>query len=90
MALHNGFKKGNSRFVLFILLLACFFTILLPAVNSFARDVSFTWTANTDDPPVDGYRLYYKIGDPGVSLSDYNGTGADNGNSPLEEYLVRG
>ncbi len=58
---------------------------LVFASASYAVDVSFTWMANSDDPPVDGYRLYYKLGDPGQTLSDYNGTDAGGGNpSPVQ------
>ncbi len=57
---------------------------VLPFSSAFARDLSFSWTANSDDPPVDGYRLYYKIGNPGQTLNDYNGTNAAGGNpSPV-------
>ena len=65
MAPHNGFNKGNFLFTIVCLALSRFIRSILACHNAFARDVSFTWTANTDDPPVDGYRLYYKIGDPG-------------------------
>ncbi len=59
--------------------------VLVSIGPSLARDVSFTWTSNNDDPAVDGYRLYYKTGDPGTSLSDYDGVDAGGGNpSPLE------
>jgi VCBS repeat-containing protein len=65
----------------FALLVGCLFF----AASSYALNVSFTWMANSDDPPVDGYRLYYKLGDPGQTLSDYNGTDAGGGNpSPVQ------
>jgi len=44
------------------------------------RDVTFSWTANTGG--VDGYKLYYKTGVTGGS--PYDGTGAIEGNSPVE------
>lgn len=66
-------------------LFICISILILTVTQSFALDVSFVWTANTDEPPVDGYRLYYKIGDPSTTLSDYNGTDANNSNpSPIE------
>lgn len=65
--------------------LLCVFLMLSFAASALARDVSFSWTPNNDDPPVDGYRLYYKIGDPGAALADYTGTDADGLNpSPIE------
>ena len=65
--------------------LAVLLGCLVFASASYAVDVSFTWMANSDDPPVDGYRLYYKLGDPGQTLGDYNGTDAGGGNpSPVQ------
>jgi len=42
------------------------------------RSVSFTWSPNLEN--VDGYRIYYKNGSSGPP---YDGTGADEGSSPV-------
>jgi len=49
-----------------------------------ARDVTFSWTANTGE--VDGYRLYYKAGV--IGGSPYDGTVAIEGDSPVETGKV--
>ena len=46
---------------------------------SFARDISFSWTANPE--PVIGYKLYYKTGND--SSAPYTGTGLTEGNAPI-------
>lgn len=46
---------------------------------SYARDVSFVWTANPE--PVIGYKLYYKGG--ADSAAPYAGTGLTEGNAPI-------
>ena len=71
MVLYNSFMKGNTWRTLIILQLVCFIFLFLPVTNSFARDVSFIWTANQET--VDGYRIYYKTGSSGAS---YDGTGS--------------
>ncbi len=48
-----------------------------------ALDVTFQWDANKE-PDLDGYKVYYKAGSTGNGiLSNYNGTGAHEGNSPI-------
>ncbi len=51
--------------------------IIFPAA-SYARDISFSWTANAET--VDGYKIYYKTVSSGAP---YNGTGASEGSSPI-------
>jgi|GEM_PF-2265567 len=78
-------RRSFNGIAIFQAGLLCVVLILSCAAGSFARDASFSWTPNNDDPPVDGYRLYYKIGDPGAALTDYTGTDADALNpSPIE------
>ena len=73
----SSFLRSWSLIVTFV---GC---CLLIAGNLYAaRNVSFTWTANNDDPAVDGYRLYYKTGDPGATLNDYAGTTNIDGENP--------
>ena len=82
---NNRFLKNNFRDIFLLSTLIGLFFLFFPVTNTFGRDISFSWTENSDDPPVEGYRLYYKIGDPGSSLSNYNGTDADTGNpSPID------
>ncbi len=71
--------KQASRSMFFIFSLGVFIS-LLTSPWAAARDASFTWTANTEQ--VDGYRLYYKTGESGGE--SYNGTGAQEGNSPVD------
>lgn len=60
------------------LALLCFSILLVP-IQSHARDVSFTWTANPET--LTGYKLYYKIGtDAG---EPYDGTGLNGEDSPI-------
>jgi len=53
--------------------------ILAVPIHSFAKDVSFSWTANPS--PVTGYKLYYKIGNDGAP--PFDGTGLIGGDSPI-------
>ena len=54
-------------------------TGLLMAENAFAKDYTFTWSANPE--PVEGYRLYYKKG--GTAAPPFDGTGATAGAAPI-------
>ena len=58
-------------------------TIFL-ATPSFAKDYSFSWSANDGD--VDGYKLYYKKG--GAAAYPFEGDDAFEGPSPL--YITDG
>ncbi len=55
------------------------FALLLIPVQSYAEDVSFSWTANPE--PYTGYKLYYKTG--ANSAPPYDGTGLNEGDSPI-------
>ncbi|MCP4666005.1 MAG: hypothetical protein GY849_06530, partial [Deltaproteobacteria bacterium] len=48
--------------------------------------VTLTWNPVLDDPTLEGYKLYYKIGSSG---EPYDGTGADQGASAVEIPLHR-
>ena len=48
--------------------------------QSYALDVTLQWDANTE-PDLDGYKVYYKTGSSGPP---YNGTGATEGDSPID------
>ncbi len=58
--------------------------IFFPQSAIYAADVTLAWTANTEGD-VDGYYIYYKTG---ASGAPYNGTGADQGNSPIKIILA--
>ena len=71
-------KMFWKSIALFVPLLLCFIA------SSYAMDVTLAWDANTE-PDLDGYKVYYKTGSPGPA---YNGTGATEGNSPIDEGNV--
>jgi len=73
-----------TRIILNILSLCT--ALLVSAVLSFcfiasgyAMDVTLQWDANTE-PDLAGYKVYYKTGSSG---EPYDGTGADQGSSPI-------
>ena len=61
-----------------------FVTALLFLLFSFgqveAKSYTFTWSPNPE--PVSGYKLYYKIN--GTAGATFNGTGAEQGDSPVD------
>jgi len=54
-------------------------SMLFGSIQSYARDVSFVWTANPE--PVTGYKLYYKAGTD--TAPPYAGTGLTEGDAPI-------
>ena len=52
----------------------------LTTTVAFAKDYSFAWSANPE--PVEGYKLYYKVG--GDPIPPFDGTGATQGSSPID------
>ena len=62
-------------FLSYSLFLLCIFSYR----SAFAKDYSFSWTANPE--PVSGYKLYYKKG--GTAGPPFNGTDANEGPSPI-------
>lgn len=61
------------------LALISLFILSIP-IQSYGRDVSFSWTANSE-PSLIGYKLYYKEGSS--SAPPYNGTGLVEGSAPI-------
>jgi hypothetical protein len=57
----------------------CLFLTFAMVGQATAEDLKFAWTASPE--PVTGYKLYYKTGSD--SNPPYNGTGLQEGNSPI-------
>jgi hypothetical protein len=72
---------GKSIFLTFV-------GILYLTTSAHALDVTFQWDANKE-ADLGGYKVYYRTGSSGDSvLSNYNGTGAHEGNSPIAMPLA--
>ena len=56
------------------------FLFFFAVTQSYALDVTLQWDPNTE-PDLDGYKVYYKTGSSGPP---YNGTGATEGDSPID------
>jgi len=60
-----------------------FLFALLPSPCT-ADSITLAWDENSE-PNVAGYRIYYRIGSSGSQItSRYNGTGIENGDSPID------
>jgi chitinase len=60
-----------------------FLFAFLPSICT-AESVTLAWDENTE-PDIAGYRVYYRIGSSGsYVMSLYDGTGIENGNSPID------
>ncbi len=57
--------------------------LLMFSPYSFSEEVTLDWAANTE-PELLGYYIYYK---PDTCCAPYQGTGADQGNSPIQVPL---
>jgi hypothetical protein len=76
------FRKQLPHPILFCFsLVLALFAITAPA---YALDVTLAWDSNTE-PDLAGYKLYYKTGSSGPP---YAGTGAAEGDSPIEVFNV--
>jgi hypothetical protein len=73
----HGIKQigGGWKYLLFLIVL-----FLAWCAPTFALDITLQWDANTETD-LAGYKVYYKIETSGPS---YNGTGAVEGNSPID------
>ena len=74
LRLDNFLMDVNLNKILLFLFLLSF------PIQSYSRDVSFSWTANSE-PSVIGYYLYYKEG----SAASYDGTGLINAAGPADK-----
>ena len=85
---HKFFKTfkstHSSTFSLGFLNLFVLFTLLLSPNIAYCFDRSFAWDKNTE-PDLAGYYIYYKNGSSGAP---YNGTGANEGDSPIKIPLA--
>ena len=72
----------NITFCIFTLILSALIFFPKPAI--YAADVTLAWSANTE-PDIDGYYIFYKTGSSGAP---YNGTDAEEGNSPIKITLA--
>jgi hypothetical protein len=74
-----------------VFLKPAFLTIALVfclATPAYALDVTLQWDANTETN-LAGYKVYYKAGSSGGGiLANYNGTGASEGDSPIDMSLA--
>ena len=62
---------------------ALFSSAFFPSVSA-AESVTLAWDEN-GEPNISGYRIYYRTGSSGARVtSRYNGTGIENGRSPIE------
>jgi len=74
----RAFRQRRILFYTFIFITSAI--ILCPKPLIYAADVTLAWSGNTE-PDLAGYYIYYKIGTSGAP---YNGTGVDEGNSPIK------
>ena len=70
----------HSRIYLWTFTIIATAIIIGPKSLAFSADVTLAWTANSE-PSIAGYYIYYKNGTSGAP---YNGTGVDEGNSPIK------
>jgi len=72
---HHQFKITYCTFTFIIISLILFSQTLI-----YAADVTLAWSSN-NEPDLAGYYIYYKTGTSG---DPYNGTGVDEGDSPIK------
>jgi hypothetical protein len=70
----------QRRILLYTFILITSAIILCPKPLLYAADVTLAWTGNTESD-LAGYYIYYKSGTSGAP---YNGTGVDEGDSPIK------
>jgi hypothetical protein len=70
----------QRRILLYTFILITSAIILFPKPSIYAADVTLAWTSNSESDLV-GYYIYYKRGTSGAP---YNGTGVDEGDSPIK------
>jgi len=72
-------SKNQSKIIYCTFTFIFFYLILFSQTLIYAADVTLAWTGNIESS-LAGYYIYYKSGTSGAP---YNGTGVDEGNSPI-------
>ena len=72
--------KHSIRICLWTFTIIATAIIIGPKSLAYTADVTLAWTGNAE-PDLAGYYIYYKSGTSGAP---YNGTGVDEGNSPIK------
>ena len=76
---NKGLPPSMEKIKYFWICISALFALLLCLLTpGYAMDITLAWDT---DPTVDGYELYYKAGSSGPP---YNGTGAAEGDSPVD------
>jgi chitinase len=76
----KNLSKSSLRICLCTFILIITAIIIGPKSVAYAADVTLAWAANSE-PNLAGYYIYYKSG---ISGAPYNGTGVDEGDSPIK------
>jgi chitinase len=76
----KNLSKSSLRVCLWTFTIIATAIIIGPRSLAYAADVTLAWTENSE-PNLAGYYIYYKNGTSGVP---YNGTGVDEGDSPIK------
>jgi hypothetical protein len=74
---YRACSRSLSRLLFFTVLAAILFSL---TPQAYCAEVTLAWDPNSE-PDVAGYKLYYKISSSG---EPYDGTGATEGNSPID------
>jgi len=76
----KNLSKSSLRICLWTFSILAAAIIIGPKSLAYAADVTIAWTANSE-PHLAGYYIHYKSGSSGAP---YNGTGVDEGDSPIK------
>lgn len=76
----KNLSKHSIRICLWTFILIATAIIIGPISLAYTADVTLAWTGNAE-PDLAGYYIYYKSGTSGAP---YNGTGVDEGDSPIK------
>jgi hypothetical protein len=76
----KNLSKHSMRICLWTFTIIASAIIIGPQSLAYTADVTLAWTANSE-PNLAGYYIYYKSGSSGAP---YNGSGVDEGDSPIK------